>query len=111
MRTLWNHEMTSDFRSSYGPGMRPMVRTEHPDNVNTLISELSRAKLAARRAYARFHSVPVQDVTASPVYTEGMASVAYVVAYQAGPECMRQLDWNGTVCARPAGHRGTCDAY
>lgn len=110
MRIQWKHDYVNDFRSSYGPGMRPTVETTYPEGA-ILLSELSRAKRAARRAYARYYGVPMQDVTASPVYTEGLASVAHVVAYQAGPECMRQLDWNGTVCARPAGHKGTCDSY
>jgi len=71
--------------------MRPLIRTEHPDNVNTLISELPRALRAARRRFAAYYALPLREVAASPVYTEGMASVAYVVAYRPGPPFSAQV--------------------
>lgn len=111
MRILWEHTNTNDWTNSYGIGHRPVIETRYPDDMNIRISELPRAKQAARRAYARHYGVHLQDVTASPVYNTGMASVAYVVAYMAGETCGAQLDWKGATCARPADHRGAHDSY
>lgn len=79
MRTNWKHTMTADYRSEFGQGIRPIVETTHPEG-HILISELPRAKQAARRAYARQHDVPVSAVAAYVIYAPGMASVAHVVA-------------------------------
>jgi hypothetical protein len=79
----WQHTHTTDTTGEYGTGIRPLIRTDHPDGV-TAISELPRAKRAARAAYARYYGVPLRTVSASPVYTHGRASVAYVVAYVPG---------------------------
>lgn len=72
----WNYEEST----RRGDLALSETRVKHPEGLIRL-SELARAKAAARRYIAKRDNVAPSRVTVSPVYNEGMESIAYVVAY------------------------------